>query len=118
MAHSTVRRNRWRRSRAVFVLSLVAFLSVLPGRLAAAAQDPVLEWMKITGDTVIAAGTSALLTGRQVALAASAVFDAVNGIQPRRYAPIHVTAKAPPHASPEAAAIEAAYTILVKLYPT
>src|SRR5205823_14446691 len=84
----------------------------------AAAQDPVLEWMKITGDTVFAAGTSPLFTGRQVALVASAMFDAVNGIEPRRYEPIHVTEKAPPHASPAAAAIQAAYAILGKLYPT
>jgi membrane-associated phospholipid phosphatase len=85
--------------------------------VAAADQDQVLEWMKITGDTVIAGGTSAAATGRQVALVSASVFDAVNGIKPQRYEPIHVTAKAPQHASPRAAAIQAAYAILVKLYP-
>lgn len=113
MAHLAVVRT----SRALLFLCFAAFLTALPDPLWAAPPDPVLEWMKITNDTVIAAGTTALFTGRPVALVSSAVFDAVNGIEPRRYAPIHVTAKAPPHASPAAAAIQAAYAILIKLYP-
>jgi hypothetical protein len=85
---------------------------------AAGAQDPVLEWIKITNDTIIATATSPLVTARTVALVSSAVFDAVNGIEPRRFESIHVTQKAPPQASPAAAAIQAAYAILVKVYAT
>jgi hypothetical protein len=58
-----------------------------------AAPDPVLEWMQITNDTVLAAGTTPLFTGRQVALVSSAVFDAVNGID-RRYQSLFVRTRA------------------------
>jgi hypothetical protein len=51
-----------------------------------------------------------------VALVSSSVFDAVNGIEDR-YQPIHVTAEAPRHASERAAAVQAAYAMLLKLYP-
>jgi membrane-associated phospholipid phosphatase len=44
------------------------------------------------------------------------VFDAVNGIRPR-YQPLHVSPSAPRHASQRAAAIQAAYAILINLYP-
>jgi hypothetical protein len=46
----------------------------------------------------------------------SAIFDAVNGIE-RRYTPIHVEPNAPRGASKRAAAIQAAYTALVTLFP-
>ena len=95
-------------------LAALSIALVLPS--SAIAPDPVLEWMKITNDTIIAAGTNPLFTSRQVALVSASVFDAVNGIS-RRYDPIHVTAKAPGNASRRAAAIQAAYTILIKLYP-
>src|SRR2546428_3583325 len=84
--------------------------------VSASAQDPVLEWMQITNDTVLATGTSPLFTGRQAALVSSSVFDAVNGIE-RRYQPIHVRGKAPHDASQRAAAIQAAYAMLIRLYP-
>jgi hypothetical protein len=116
MVDSTAIRIRRRWSRVSLLVLTAALLITYPVR--AAAQDQVLNWMKITNDTVIAAGTSPLFTGRQVALVSAAVFDAVNGIEPRRYEPIRVTAKAPPHASPRAAAIQAAYAILVRLYTT
>ena len=79
--------------------------------------DPVLEWIKITNDQIITAGTSPLVSARQVAMVASAVFDAVNGIEPR-FQSIHVKARGPRHASQRAAAIQAAYGILIKLYST
>ena len=47
---------------------------------------------------------------------AAAVFDAVNGIRPR-YAHIFVPPNAPPDASRRAAAVQAAYAILIRLYP-
>jgi hypothetical protein len=72
--------------------------------------------MQITNDTVIATGTSAVFAGRQVALVSSSVFDAVNGIE-RRYQSVHVKAKGPHDASQRAAAIQAAYAMLIRLYP-
>src|SRR5438046_1628370 len=101
------------RSRVLLSICAATLLTAVP---AAAASDPVLEWMKITNDTIIATGTSPLLTARQAALVSSAVFDAVNGID-RRFQPIHFRAKAPRHASERAAAIQAAYAILAHLYP-
>ena len=54
---------------------------------------------------------------RVAAIVQAAVFDAVNGID-QRYAPIHVPPAGPAGASPEAAAVQAAYATLVQLYPT
>jgi PAP2 superfamily len=65
--------------------------------------------------TVIAGGSSPLVTTRAVALVSASVFDAVNGIDPR-FQSLHVNPNAPHHASKNAAAIQAAYVILVDLY--
>jgi membrane-associated phospholipid phosphatase len=67
-------------------------------------------------NAVIAGGTTPLATSRVVALVSASVFDAVNGIDPR-FQSLHVRADAPHHASQRAAAIQAAYAILFKLYP-
>ena len=61
-----------------------------------------------------AAGPNPIVNSRDAALVASAVFDAVNGIE-RRYEPIHVDMAAP-GASPRAA-VQAAYAILVRRFP-
>ena len=79
--------------------------------------DPVLEWIGIMNDTAIGAGTNPLVTSRVAALVSGSVFDAVNGIEPR-YQPLFVTPNAPHPASQRAAAIQAAYAILLNLYPT
>jgi hypothetical protein len=50
-----------------------------------------------------------------VALVSVSVFDAVNGIEPR-FRPLHVRPNAPQNASQRAAAIQAAYAILMNLY--
>ena len=117
MAQSTFAQIHKTWSRVLLIVCLGALLVALPARVSAAAPDPVLEWMQIANDTIIAAGTSPLFAGRQVALVSSSVFDAVNGIE-RRYQPIHVRAKAPHDASQRAAAIQAAYAILIRLYTT
>ncbi len=66
--------------------------------------------------TVLAGGTNPLVSSRVVALVSASVFDAVNGIDPR-FQPLHVKPNAPHGASQHAAAIQAAYVILVDLYP-
>jgi hypothetical protein len=67
--------------------------------------------------TVLAAGTAPNVTGRVVALVSASVFDAVNGIDPQ-FQPLHVKPNAPHNASQRAAAIQAAYVILMDLYGT
>jgi len=61
--------------------------------------------------------TSPLLVTRNAALVQSSVFDAVNGIE-RRFTPVHVNPAAPDGASKRAAAVQAAYAMLIKLYPS
>ena len=61
--------------------------------------------------------TSPLLITRNAALVQAAVFDAVNGIE-RRYTPIYVAPAAEPGSSRRAAVVQAAYAVLVRLYPS
>jgi hypothetical protein len=79
--------------------------------------DEVIEWNQKMLHAALVANTSPLVTTRVGALVQSAVFDAVNGIE-RRYEPIHVPANAPRGASRRAAAVQASYAMLVKLFPT
>jgi hypothetical protein len=79
------------------------------------ASDAVLDWIAITNTTVLSTGTNPLVTSRVVALVSSSVFDAVNGIH-TEYEPLIVKPAAPPHSSASAAAIQAAYAMLTKLY--
>src|ERR1700676_3838448 len=100
---------------AIVILSLM-LLATGPAPVLAAAPDAVLEWIAIMNSTVIAGGTSPLVSTRNVALVSASVFDAVNGIEPR-FQPLHVKPNAPHHASQSAAAIQAAWLILTRLYP-
>jgi hypothetical protein len=95
---------------------VLALLAASPQLVSATTQDPVLEWIGVMNTTVIAGGSSPLVTSRVVAIVSASVFDAVNGIDPR-FRPLHVRPDAPPHASQRAAAIQAAYASLVNLYP-
>jgi hypothetical protein len=83
----------------------------------AAAPDPVLQWIEIMNNTVLAANSSPLVTTRVVALVSASVFDAVNGIHPG-YKPLYVRPNAPGYASQSAAAVQAAYVVLSTLYPS
>jgi hypothetical protein len=82
----------------------------------ATTPDPVLEWIGVMNDTVLAGNTSPLSTSRAAALMSAAVFDAVNGIEPQ-FRPLHVRPDVSRSASQRAAAIQAAYAILLDLYP-
>jgi hypothetical protein len=98
------------------ILLISALMAVLPVTAAAAVPDPVLEWIGVMNTTVLAGGTNPLATTRVVALVSGSVFDAVNGINPR-YPALHVPPGAPASASQRAAAVQAAYAMLLKLYP-
>jgi len=101
-------------------IGLIVLLGVLcvarPVPLVAAGPDPVLGWNSIMNDLVLAAKTNPLVTSRVVALVSASVFDAVNGVK-LRYKPLHVRPDAPRFASQRAAAVQAAYAMLIKIYP-
>jgi hypothetical protein len=101
--------------RSATLLLIAALLAASPLPASAATTDPVLEWIDVMNTTVLTAGTAPNVTSRVVALVSASVFDAVNGIDPR-FRPIHVRPNAPHNASERAAAIQAAYAILLNLY--
>ena len=94
----------------------LAWLMLAVGLLQKTVADEVLDWNAILRTAIVTAALPGPLTFRGPAIVQSSVFDAVNGID-QRYTPIHVTDKAPPGASRRAAAVEAAYTALVSLFP-
>ena len=103
--------------RSAALMLMVALLAGGPVPISAATPDPVLEWIDVMNTTVLTAGTAPNVTSRVVALVSASVFDAVNGIDPN-FNPLLVTPNAPHNASQRAAAIQAAYTMLLHLYPT
>lgn len=78
--------------------------------------DPVIEWNANALRTIVTAGSPPPVTARNLAIVHAAMFDAVNSIE-GGYAPYKFKLVAPVGASAEAAAVSAAYEVLVKLYP-
>ena len=88
-------------------------LAVLPLVLAGAVRaDEVTDWHEHMLVALANGGGNSQIKSRNAAMVSAAVFDAVNGIE-RRYEPIHVPAEAPRGASKRAAAVQAAYAILL-----
>lgn len=81
-----------------------------------AQADAVTDWNAHLERAMKTAAVNPGLQGRFAATVHAAIYDAVNGIT-RQYEPYFVTQAAPPGASPEAAAIQAAYTALKGLFP-
>src|SRR5450432_3852592 len=81
-----------------------------------ARADDVTDWNQHMLRAGTVGGASPLVMSRVAAIVQASVFDAVNGID-RKYTPIHVAPGAPAGASRRAAAVEAAYTALVALFP-
>src|SRR5215218_8729586 len=100
--------SAWRRGLVLLVLPLA-----LAGAVCA---DEVTDWHEHMLVALTKGGGNSQIRSRNAAHVSAAVFDAVNGIE-RRYAPIHVPAAAPPGASKRAAAVRAAYAILVSKFP-
>jgi hypothetical protein len=93
----------------------ISMLAALGATLALG--DEVTDWNRIMLDALTGPpAVSPPLAARPAAIVAASVFDAVNGIE-RRYTPIHVPPAAPPGASQRAAAVQAAYASLVRLFP-
>ena len=98
-------------------LSRGLLVSVLPLVLAGAAgADEVTDWHEHMLVALTKGGGNSQVRSRNAAHVSAAVFDAVNGIE-RRYTPIHVPADAPRGASKRAAAVQAAYAILLSKFP-
>jgi PAP2 superfamily len=93
-------------------------LLVLPLAMASAIRaDEVTDWHEHLLASLGKAGTNPIVSTREAALVSAAVFDAVNGVE-RRYAPIHVPPAAPKGTSKRAAAIQAAYAVLLARFPS
>jgi len=81
------------------------------------AQNVVTEWNQNAMQAIRTGNTHFTLHARVLAMLHASIFDAINGID-RRYSPVHVGWAAAPGASRRAAAIQAAYTVLVAMYPS
>ena len=92
-------------------------LAVLPLAMAGAVRaDEVTDWHEHMLAALRTGGVSPIVSTRDAALVSAAVFDAVNGIE-RRYEHIYVPPAAPRGASKRAAAVQAAYVILLARLP-
>jgi hypothetical protein len=94
--------------------SLVA-IGVVLAVTSNARADNITDWNEAMLRAGLVAGSSPLVMTRNAAMVHAAMFDAVNGID-RRYTSIHVDPSGPARASRRAAAVQAAYAILTKLY--
>jgi hypothetical protein len=93
----------------------VVMVSVLFGS-AAARADVVLDWNTIAVNTAVANHQNPFAQARYAAIVQLAVFEAVNACT-GDYQPYLGTITAPPGASAEAAAIEAAFQVLNTYFP-
>src|SRR5262245_35556617 len=89
--------------------TVIALFVVLPAT--AARADSVSEWNQIAVQTSLAAGESAVVQSRTLAMAQAAVHDALNAIH-RRYEPYAFDGRAR-GALPDAAVATAAHDALV-----
>jgi hypothetical protein len=79
--------------------------------------DAVTDWNAHWEEAVFATAQPVPAQARFGAILHAAMFDAVNGIA-RKYAQYRVFERTPPGARQEAAAVQAAYTVLRELYPS
>ena len=100
-----------KRQRIFFSALILAFATTALVR-----ADEITDWENIFLSATVTAGTAPYVATRYAAILHAAVFDAVNGVDPK-YAPVHVAPAAPPGASARAAAVMAAYTALINIYP-
>ena len=96
---------------------LLVAVTILCAFTAASRADEVTDWTRIGLQATHLATTSSLNASRSMSIVAVSMFDAVNGIRDT-YQFYCVRPAAPRFASARAAAVQAAYASLVKLYPT
>ena len=97
------------------IASLVLAMVFVCGIAAPVRADVVTDWNAQMLRAALIAGTSPTSTTRVAAMVQAAMFDAINGINPR-YTHIYVEPAASAGASQRAAAMQAAYAMLSKLY--
>ena len=97
------------------VLGLCMLIATLFGS-AVAKADVVLDWNVIAVNTAVADGQNPFAQARYAAIVQLAVFESVNAIT-GEYHPYLGTIVAAPDASPEAAAVQAAYRVLSTYFP-
>jgi membrane-associated phospholipid phosphatase len=95
---------------------LVAVLATASTWAAAARADVVTDWNGAALAAIRAGNTSPPAASRNLAILHAAIYDAVNGVR-QTHEPYLVAERAPPGASPDAAAIAAAHAVLTALYP-
>ncbi len=100
----------------IFGLVCGLIVSLLVGSITAGA-DVVLDWNALAVNTAVANKQNPFSQARYAAIVQLAVFEAVNAIT-HQYQPYLGTITAAPDASPDAAAIEAAYEVLVAYFPS
>jgi hypothetical protein len=100
-----------------FWRSMPVVVALVLSTLAAASAraDEVTDWTQIMVNAVAIANPGPAET-RDEAMVEAAMFDAVNGVK-GLYSPVHVAPAAPKGTSERAAAVQAAYVILSKLFP-
>ena len=96
--------------------TLCLLTAILLSGSAVAKADAVLDWNAIAVNTAIANGQNPFALARTGAIVQLAVFEAVNSIT-GDYRPYLGTIVAPHGASPDAAAIQAAYRVLSTYFP-
>jgi hypothetical protein len=94
----------------------LAVSAAIAAHPAVAGADVVLDWNVIALKTTAAAPFNPPVETRNLAIVHAAMFDAVNSIT-REFHRYAVRVHAPEWASPEAAAVAAAHSTLVQLYP-
>jgi PAP2 superfamily len=98
-------------------LGLCMLMATLPFGSAIAKADAVLDWNEIAVNTAAANGLNPFAQARYAAIVELAVFEAVNAIN-GDYRPYLGSIVAPPGASPDAAAIQAAYRVVSTSFPS
>ena len=106
------------KSPKIFTQSLATLIAAACLLFAAvtARADAVLDWNEIAVNTAVANGQNPFDLSRVAAITQLAVFEAVDAIT-GDYKPYLGTITAPPGASADAAAIQAAYRVLSTYYP-
>ena len=99
-----------------WIFGLSMLMSTLLVGPAVAKADPVLDWNVIAINTAVANGQNPFAQARDAAIVQLAVFEAVNAVT-GDYRPYIGGIDAPRGASADAAAIEAAYRVLVTYFP-
>jgi len=112
---NTIRCQRFEGATKEIAAVCISMAALLFG-LAAARADAVLDWNEIAVNTAIANGQDPFHQARSAAIVQLAVFEAVNTIK-SDYQPYLGSIVAPHGASADAAAIEAAYRVLITYFP-